>query len=59
MKKYHPLAKNISKIRSISAKNFENDIVNQLSKLNMNLFVNLKLKLILIVILFQQMAMIM
>ena len=35
MKKYHPLAKNISKIRSISAKNFENDIVNQLSKLNM------------------------
>ena len=36
MKKYHPLAKNISKIRSISAKNFENDIVNQLSKLNMD-----------------------
>ena len=35
MKKYHPLAKNISRIRSISAKNFENDIVNQLSKLNM------------------------
>ena len=35
IKKYHPLAKNISKIRSISAKNFENDIVNQLSKLNM------------------------
>ena len=36
MKKYHPLAKNISRIRSISAKNFENDIVNQLSKLNMD-----------------------
>ena len=36
IKKYHPLAKNISKIRSISAKNFENDIVNQLSKLNMD-----------------------
>ena len=36
MKKYHPLAKSISKIRSISAKNFENDIVNQLSKLNMD-----------------------
>jgi len=35
IKKYHPLAKSISKIRSISAKNFENDIVNQLSKLNM------------------------
>ena len=36
IKKYHPLAKSISKIRSISAKNFENDIVNQLSKLNMD-----------------------
>ena len=36
IKKYHPLAKSISKTRSISAKNFENDIVNQLSKLNMD-----------------------
>ena len=36
IKKYHPLAKSISKIRSISAKNFENEIVNQLSKLNMD-----------------------
>ena len=36
IKKYHPLAKSISKIRSISAKNFEYDIVNQLSKLNMD-----------------------
>ena len=36
IKKYHPLAKSISKIRSISAKKFENDIVNQLSKLNMD-----------------------